>query len=87
MSELLNSTTVLDLAGKGLGRVEMGIAAQLLHRNASLQVLKLSDNPIGQFGMEALAFAPSSQCPPFLSFIFSKWSVMHKWVRRMRSGL
>mgnify|MGYP002831473879 CR=1 FL=1 len=30
MSELLNSTICLDLAGKGLGRVEMGIAAQLL---------------------------------------------------------
>ncbi len=53
MAELLNSTICLDLAGKGLGRDEMGIAAQLLHNNSSLQVLKLSDNPIGQFGMEA----------------------------------
>jgi hypothetical protein len=66
MSELLNSTICLDLAGKGLGRVEMGIAAQLLHKNSLLQVLKLSDNPIGQFGMEALADAVAHAQPPLV---------------------
>ena len=39
MAELLHSQICLDLSGKGLGRVEMGIAAQLLHKNSSLQVL------------------------------------------------
>ena len=66
MAELLNSTICLDLAGKGLGRVEMGIAAQLLHKNSLLQVLKLSDNPIGQFGMEALADAIMHSKPPLV---------------------
>ena len=42
----------------------MGIAAQLLHNNSSLQVLKLSDNPIGQFGMETLADAVAHARPP-----------------------
>lgn len=37
MSSLLNGSTSLDLAGKGLGRVEMAITAQLLRSNSSLQ--------------------------------------------------
>ena len=64
MAELLDSSVRLDLSGRGLGRVEMGIAAQLLHNNSSLQVLKLSDNPIGQFGMETLADAVAHARPP-----------------------
>jgi len=35
MAELLDSSVRLDLSGRGLGRVEMGIAAQLLHNNSS----------------------------------------------------
>ena len=66
MAELLHSQICLDLSGKGLGRVEMGIAAQLLHKNSSLQVLKLSDNPIGHFGMEALADAIAHAKPPLV---------------------
>ena len=66
MAELLDSSVSLDLSAKGLGRVEMGIAAQLLHNNRSLQVLKLSDNPIGQFGMETLADAVAHAQPPLL---------------------
>ena len=44
---MLSSSTSLDLEGKGLGRTEMAIAAQLLRRNHTLRTLKFTDNSMG----------------------------------------
>jgi hypothetical protein len=41
MTELLHGSISLDLEGKGLGRTEMGIAAQILRSNGTLRTLKL----------------------------------------------
>ena len=57
MAELLNGSTSLDLEGKGLGRTEMAIAAQILRRNHTLRTLKISDNSMGRHGLMALTDA------------------------------
>ena len=57
MAELLHGSTSLDLEGKGLGRTEMGIAAQILRSNGTLRTLKLTDNCMGRHGLLALAEA------------------------------
>ena len=66
MSSLLNGSTALDLSGKSLGRIEMGIAAQLLRSNSSLQLLNLSDNLMSRQPMEALTEALLQGRPPLV---------------------
>ena len=57
MSELLDGSTRLDLEGKGLGRVEVSIAAQILRSNTTLTSLKLTDHSMGRHGLLALTDA------------------------------
>ena len=64
MAELLNGSTSLDLEGKGLGRTEMAIAAQILRRNHTLRTLKISDNSMGRHGLMALTDALVHARPP-----------------------
>ena len=64
MAELLNGSTSLDLEGKGLGRTEMAIAAQILRRNHTLRTLKISDNSMGRHGLMALTDALVNARPP-----------------------
>ena len=64
MGELLNGSTSLDLEGKGLGRTEMAIAAQILRRNHTLRTLKISDNSMGRHGLMALTDALVHARPP-----------------------
>ena len=64
MGELIHGSTSLDLEGKGLGRTEMGIAAQILRSNGTLRVLKLTDNCMGKHGLLALSAAIAHARPP-----------------------
>ena len=64
MGELLNGSTSLDLEGKGLGRTEMGIVAQILRKNSTLKMLKLTDNCMGKHGLMALSQAIAHARPP-----------------------
>ena len=91
MAELLHGSTSLDLEGKGLGRTEMGIAAQILRSNATLRTLKLTDNCMGRHGLLALADAVRHARPPLEEVLMGNLGIasceeVYVFLRALREG-
>ena len=91
MSELLDGSTRLDLEGKGLGRVEVSIAAQILRSNTTLTSLKLTDNSMGRHGLLALTDAIAHARPPLREVLMGNLGIssggeIFAFVQALREG-
>ena len=91
MTELLHGSISLDLEGKGLGRTEMGIAAQILRSNGTLRTLKLTDNCMGPHGLLALADAVRHARPPLEEVFMGNLGIssceeIYVFLRALREG-